>query len=126
MSLDQNLMGFGMTGELASRVATGGTGPIKIAAAGSSATTGTQIRARQFIVYINSGSGWVTLPSATEAGDPLHIGNGLASPVTVGIPTGQTVQLGGSFLTGNFTLLSGKTADLFMVDGTTQWSGQSN
>lgn len=130
MALDINLMGLGTAPLLAALTANGGTGPILIKAAGSSTTTGTQIGGRQFVVFINSGSGWVTLPAVGSAptdvaptvADDFVIHNGLTTSVTVGIPTGVTVNIGGSNLTGNFTITTAKTFTGWVVSST-QWFG---
>src|SRR5258708_39862461 len=107
MALDQNLMGLGMPPRLATRLANGGTGPVSLAA---SANPGPTIRGTQFVVFVNSGSGWVTLPAiagsdnAPELADDFIIHNGLATSVTVCIPTVATDNFGDSVgLTRNFT-----------------------
>lgn len=128
MSLDQNLMGLGMPPALAARIASGGTGPIAVAA---SANPGPTIGGKQFIVFVGTGAGWVTLPKiggsdfAPEIGDDFVIHNGLATSLTVGIPTGVTVNYGGANVTGSFTLTTIKTAQLWVVSST-QWLGLSN
>lgn len=128
MSLDQNLMGLGTPAPLAARLANGGTGPVIIAAKGSSLSTGTQIQGKQFVTYIGSGSGWAALPTvggsdmAPEIADDFVIHNGIATNVTVGIPTGVTVNIGGVNCTGNFTITPAKTFTGWVVS-TTQWFG---
>lgn len=128
MALDQNLMGLGLPAPLAIRVANGGTGPVTIAAAGTSTATGTQIRGKQFVTYVGSGSGWAALPTvggsdnAAEIADDFVIHNGLSSNLTVGIPTGVTVNIGGSNITSQFTITTAKTFTGWVVS-TTQWFG---
>lgn len=128
MSIDLNLMGLGLPAPLAARIASGGTGPVTIAAKGTSTATATQIGGKQFVTFIGSGSGWVALPAvggsdmAPEVADDFVIHNGLASSVTVGIPTGVTVNIGGSNLTAQFTLTTATTFTGW-VQSTTQWFG---
>lgn len=120
MSLDQNLMGLGMPAALAMRLASGGTGPITTA-------SGVTIRGKQFITYVNT-SGTVTLPAvggsdnAAEVADDFVIHNGTAGNVTVSIPSGVTVNIGGSALTSAFTLTTFQTITMWVVS-TTQWFG---
>lgn len=129
MSVDQNLMGLGMPAALAVRIASAGTGPIGITAKGSSLSTGTQIGGKQFITYVTGTGGWVSLPASggdmgPELGDDFIIHNALSSSasLTVGIPTGVTVNISGTAYTASYTLVTLKTLTLW-VQSSTQWFG---
>ena len=125
MSLDQNLMGLGLPAALAARIASGGTGPVNVTA---SANPGPTIGGKQFVVYVGAGSGWVTLPKvggsdmAPEVADDFVIHNGLTTNLTIGIPTGVTVNIAAANLTGNFTLTTVQTITMWVVSAT-QWFG---
>ena len=127
MATDQLLMGLGLPSQLAARMSDT-SGSITVAAAGSSTATGYQIRGTQFVVFVGSGSGWVALPAvggsdnAAQVGDDFTIGNGLSTSLTVGIPTGVTVTMGGAFVTSQFTITTGKVFNGNAIS-TTQWIG---
>jgi hypothetical protein len=125
MATDQLLMGLGMSSMLAARLCDT-SGSITVAAAGSSNATGYVVRGTQFTVFVGSGTGWVVLPTvggsdnAAQIGDTFNIANGLGGSCTIGIPTGVTVNLGGTAYTGSYTLTTLKTFYGFPVS-TTQW-----
>ena len=126
MSLDQNLMGLGMPAALAVRIASGGTGPINMAASAAGVTIG----GKQFVTFVNSGSGKVNLPGvassdmAPEIADDFVIHNGLGGNLTLVVPTGVTVNVAGAQYTSAtpFTIASFHTLTLW-VQSTTQWFG---
>jgi hypothetical protein len=126
MSLDQNLMGLGLPAPLAMRLATGGTGPVNFTATSGAATIG----GKQFLTFVNSGSGNVTLPkvggadNAPEVADDFVIHNGLGGNVTLVIPSGVTLNVAGAqystataFTIGSFHTLTA------WVQSATQWFG---
>lgn len=122
MSVDQNLMGLGMAAALAVRCANGGTGPVSVAA-GSGYTIG----GKQAVVYVTSGTS-VTLPVvggsdlAAEIADDFTIHNGTGAGLTVVIPSGVTVNVGGANKTSLYTLATKTTLSLWVVSAT-QWFG---
>lgn len=122
MSQDVNLMGLGLPAALAMRIANAGTGPVMIAA------TGQTLGGKQFLVYVGSGTGGVTLPkvggsdNAPEIGDDFVIHNGLSGSLTVAVQSGTTVNIGGSANATNFTLAT-KTTFTGWVVSSTQWFG---
>jgi hypothetical protein len=129
MSLDQNLMGLGLPGPLAQRIASGGTGPIAVTPKGSSYATSQLIGGKQFVTFVSGAAtaAWVGLPvvggdSGPDFCDDFTIHNGNTGTLTVGIPAGVTVNIGGSASTGNFTIAGLKTASLWVIS-TTQWMG---
>ena len=131
MATDQLLMGLGLPPMLATRLADT-SGSILVAGAGTSTTTAYQIRGTQFVIFINSGAttNWVALPSvggsdnAAQVADQFVIHNGNATSATIGIPTGVTVNIGSTGYTGNYTLTTLKTLNLWPVSNT-QWFGIS-
>lgn len=126
MSLDQNLMGLGMPAAQAVRIANGGTGPVSFAASASAPTIGS----RQNVIFVNSGSGKITLPTiggsdtAPEIADDFFIHNGLSGVLTVVIPSGVSVSLQASNQTGSFTINTHQNVSLWVVSAT-QWMGQA-
>jgi len=129
MALDINLMGMGVSSHLAARTANGGTGPVNITA-GASSGAATKITGTQFVTYISgpSGGGWVSMPAvggsdnAATIADDFVMHNATASPVTVSIPTGVTVNIGSVSVTGQFTIPTIQTVTIWVVN-TTQWFG---
>ena len=69
MALANDLMGLGESGKLASRLANGGTGPVSITAAGTTAATATQIYGTQFVVYVNATAGVQGVQFTAPGGD---------------------------------------------------------
>lgn len=135
MALANDLMGLGESGKLASRLANGGTGPVSITAAGSSATNATQIYGTQFVVYVNATAGvqGVLLPSPGGDAGPLIyddyvIHNGYTSSIFVYAPSGTTINIGGAAYTNAlpFSLATLKTLTIYTGPTQTQWFGLSN
>jgi hypothetical protein len=135
MALAQDLMGLGESSLAAARMATGGTGPAIITAAGSSAATATSIFGTQFVSYVNAtatGQG-VVLPvmgglSGCLIYDNFVVHNGFTANITVYPPTGVTINIGGSSVTqaSPFALATLKTLTLWTGPTSTQWFGLSN
>jgi hypothetical protein len=130
MSLDQNLMGLGMPPALAARIASGGTGPVSVTAAGTSATNATVIGGKQFVTYITcAGSGWVKLPAvggsdmAAEIVDDFVIHNAGPGAMTLVPQTSCTVNINGTQYIGaganpQFTLAAFKTLTFYPISAT--------
>lgn len=135
MALDVNLMGLGMSPGLAQRIANGGTGPVVIAGKGSSLSTATQIGGKQFVTFISGGAAnnCVAFPALSggpmdvspEIADDFVIHNGNATSCTVFLPSGVTLNVGGSAKTGSYTLATVTTLSLWVVS-TTQLFGIQN
>ena len=133
MALAQDLMGLGQGPAVAARVATGGTGPVTIAAAGNSAATATQIMAGQFVVYVATGTGGVAAPPLGSTGavlvyDQYVIHNGTGGTITVYPPPGITVNIGGTGFTQGSpgTLTTLRTLTIWTGPTATQWFGLLN
>jgi hypothetical protein len=128
MSIDQNLMGLGLPGPLAQRLASAGTGPIAITPKGSSYATSQLIGGKQYLTFA-TGAGtaaWLGLPvvggdNGPDIGDDFIIHNGNSGPLTVAVAAGVTVNMTGS-QTNQFTIAGFKTAQVWIAS-TTQWVG---
>jgi hypothetical protein len=132
MALAQDIMALGTGPALAARTASGGTGPVSIAAAGSTAATATQIYGQQFVTCITSGTGSVILPSPTGANGPLiadifTIHNSTGPILTVFAPAGVTINVGGAAYAGAnpISVTTLKTLVIYTAPTTTQWFGLS-
>jgi len=133
MALAADLMGLGQGPAISSRVASGGTGPVTIVAAGNSAATATQIFAGQFVVYVTLGTGGVAAPAFSDSGavliyDNYVIHNGTGGTITVYPPVGVTVNIGGTNITraSPGTLATLRTVSIWTGPTTTQWFGLLN
>jgi len=135
MALAQDLMALGQNPWSAGRLATGGTGPVSIVAAGNSAATATQIMVGQFVVYVTSGTGGIAAPPVTGFNmnnvliyDNYVIHNGTGGTITIYPPAGVTVNIGGSNITQGSpgTLASLRTVTLWTGPTSTQWFGLLN
>jgi hypothetical protein len=123
MTMDVNLMGLGMPAALASRIASGGTGPVSIQAGTSGAPT--KLTGKQFVTFIAGPStgGTVQLPALggadhnAEVVDDFIIHNGTAGNVTVVAASGATVNINGAAYT-SFTLATLKTLTFYPVTAT--------
>jgi hypothetical protein len=134
MSLAQDLMGLGENPIVASRLASGGVGPVSITAVGTSLATAIQIYGSQYITTVTaiSGGGCVALPAITGQNTPLIyddfvLHNASTGSLTVFPNTGVTVNIGGvAYVTANpFTLTTLKTLSFWTGPTTTQWFGLS-
>lgn len=131
--LAQDLMGFGIPGPLAQRLANGGTGPTTLTAAGTNAAGAAAILAEDYIVYVNAGSGGVILPTPKPANgadgpmiyDDYVIHNALGGNLLVYMPSGTTINIGGASYTNAapYTLATLKTLTLWTGPTSTQWFG---
>lgn len=133
--LAQDLLGLGIPGPVAARLANGGSGPTQTTATAGGAGGAALINAEQYVVFISAGTGGVILPSpitATGKEGPLIyddyvIHNGIAPTVTVYPPVGVTMNIGGIAYTQGapFALATLKTLTLYTGPTTTQWFGIS-
>ncbi len=130
MALATDLMGLGVAPRLASQLATGGVGPVSIAAAGSTAATATQIYGLQGFVAVTSGTGCVILPSPSSQNGPaiaddFVIHNASGPILTVFAPAGVTINIGGAAYAGAnpFSITTLKTAIVWSGPTTTLWCG---
>lgn len=131
MSLDLNLMGLGMTGPLAVRVATGGSGPVAITPKGSSYATSQLIGGKQFLTFASGAptAAWLGLPGVggdqgPEVADDFVIHNGNSGALTVAVGAGVTVNMKG-VQTSQFTIAGFSTAQVWVVSAT-QWFGSTS
>jgi hypothetical protein len=128
MAMATDLMGLGESAFMANRVANGGSGPITLAAKGSSIATAAQIQGSQYFTFI-TGSGWVVLPVPGGVNGPLNaddfvIHNGTGGTITVIPPANSTINIGGQAFTqaSVFSLTTLKTLTAYVVSST-QWFG---
>ena len=135
MALAQDLMGLGESSFAAARMATGGTGPATVAAAGSAVASATQIFGTQFVSFVTNtttGQGVVLPVMGGLTGcliyDNFVIHNGGTNAITVYPPTGVTINIGGTNVANpnGFSLTTLKTLTLWTGPTSTQWFGLSN
>lgn len=119
MPLSQNMMGGGFSaGQVAAIQGAGGS----IAAAGTTAATGTIVGYSIAIITAADGTKGVTLP-ASQAGDAVLVFNSSASTCKVWPPTGAAITVVGTGLgtvDAAHSLLTFKTARYTCQSGT-QW-----
>jgi hypothetical protein len=133
MALAQDLMGLGQAGPFAARVATGGVGPITMAASPGGLAGAAPIMGGQFVIFVNSGTGGIVAPSPGGLTGPLVydnvvIHNGTGSTITVYPPPGVTVNISGVAITqaSPGTLATLRTITLWTGPTATQWFGLLN
>ena len=130
MSLSQDLMGLGVSPLQAAHQATGGTGPLTVSGAGSSAATATQIGAFQYVVSMTASGGatsaGVKLPTVgSDSGcllaDDFIINNAGTTTQTVYASTGVQISMQG--INSSAQLISLHTTFTLFPITTTQWIG---
>ncbi len=129
MALSQDLMGLGVSPLQAAHTANGGTGPLTIVPAGTSATTATRIGAYQFVVSMNAGAGstaGVTLPtvggdSGCLLADDFVINNAGTTTQVVYASSGVSISMQG--VNSSTQSISLHTTMTLYPISTTQWIG---
>lgn len=125
MSLATDLMGLGLPGRLAARVAVGGTGPLLIVGAGTTYATGTLIKKEQRFVYANTSAAGSVVSLPVVSGDCLLsdmyvINNSGTDSIIVFGSSGVIVSAGDS--TSKISVQPTKTLVVFPVT-TALWVG---
>lgn len=122
------LVGLGLSPLLASRMATGGVGPLTITAKGTSYATGQLIGTSQFLVSCNSGAASTVLSLPTVGGDngalladDYIINNANSQTIQIFASSGVSLSIGATN-TSSTSLAVHTTITLFPIS-TTQWIG---
>ena len=105
MALSSDLMGLGVSPLQAARTANGGTGPVTIAAAGTSFAGATRIGCTQYFVSCaNAGAGASSLALPVIGGDngalvadDYIVNNASSTTISVFASTSVAISVGGSF-----------------------------
>lgn len=125
--LAQDLMGFGVSPNLANRTANAGNGPLTIVAAGSAFSSATRIKCTQYVCSNTTTGGLsVALPAVggdTGAflGDDYVINNAAAASLNIFLSTGVGISANGTN-NSSIVLSSHQTLNCFPIS-TTQWIG---
>lgn len=126
MALATDLMGLGLPGRLAARIAVGGVGAVAVAAAGSGFSTATRIKQEQRLTSVTGADGTtaVSLPAVSgdvNIGDMFIIHNSdAADSLQVYGSTGVVIYAGDS--TSVIPVLARTTLVVFPTS-TTAWVG---
>ncbi len=126
MALASDLLGLGLNPFLAGHLASGGNGPLTIAAAGSTFATATKLQAEQFVCScINAdGTKGVALPtvggdSGALLADDYVINNAGSTSLQIFSSSGVVISTGGSNTSSTQVQLH-TTMTLYPIS-TTQW-----
>lgn len=128
MALSQDLMGLGLPGHLAARLASGGTGPLTIApTASSSYANALKIKTAQFVVSASDAGGGLAIglpavggDNGALLGDDYVINNAGTTTMTVWASSGITISCAGS--NNSRVDLPYNTAIAFYPISTSQWA----